>query len=157
MISGKVSDSDKNSIENLLFIIANLPDFLKLSVCRSKIKELVEMTEAEIMEAIIRSLHSITMIQPDKLTGLTKIWMKALSEIEPRELTLILYCYLRILESFNLFKKIDPKIILNEFFSLEEVERNKLLVCLKEALFLSPDRETILKTIPMNISKMIFN
>jgi hypothetical protein len=157
LISGKVSDSDKNSIENLLFIIANLPDFLKLSVCRTKIKELVEMTEAEKMEAIIRSLNSITMIQPDKLIGLTKIWMKALSEIEPRELTLILYCYLKILESVNLFKKIDPKMILNEFFSLEEVERNKLLVCLKESLFLSPDRETILKTIPMNISKVIFN
>jgi hypothetical protein len=157
LISGKVSDSDKNSIENLLFIIANLPDFLKLSVCRTKIKELVEMTEAEKMEAIIRSLNSITMIQPDKLIGLTKIWMKALSEIEPRELTLILYCYLKILESVNLFKKIDPKMILNEFFSLEEVERNKLLVCLQESLFLSPDRETILKTIPMNISKVIFN
>ena len=108
------SDSNKNSIENLLFIIANLPDFLKLSVCRTKIKELVEMTEAEKMEAIIRSLNSITMIQPDKLIGLTKIWMKALSEIEPRELTLILYCYLKILESVNLFKKIDPKMILND-------------------------------------------
>jgi hypothetical protein len=156
-MSGKVSDSNKNSIENLLFIIANLPDFLKLSVCRTKIKELVEMTEAEKEEAIIRSLNSITMVQPDKLTGLTKIWMRALSEIEPHELTQILYCYLRILDSVNLFKKIDPKMILNEFFSLEEVERNKLLVCLKEALFLSPDRETILKTIPMNISKVIFN
>ena len=157
MISGKVSDSNKNSIENLLFIIANLPDFLKLSVCRTKIKELVEMTEAEKKETIIRSLNSITMIQPDKLPGLTTIWMKALSEIEPDELTQILYCYLWILESVKLFNKIDPKMILNEFFSLDEVERNKLLVCLKEALFLSPDREAILNTIPMNIAKVIFN
>jgi hypothetical protein len=83
--------------------------------------------------------------------------MKALSEIEPDELTQILFCYIRILESVKLFKKIDPKMILNEFFSLEEVERNKLLICLKEALFLNPDRETILKTIPMNIAKVIFN
>jgi len=150
------SDSNRNSIENLLFIIANLPDFLKLSVCRTKIKELVEMTEAEKKEALIRSLNSITMIQTEKLTGLTKIWMKALSEIEPDELTKILYCYLRILGSVNLFKKIDPKMILNEFFSLQEVERNKLLVCLKEALFLNPDRETILKTIPVKIAKVIF-
>ena len=115
------------------------------------------MTEAEKKEAIIGSLNSITMIQPNKLTGLTKIWMKALSEIEPDELTHLLYCYISIMESSKLFKKIDPKMILNEFFSLEEVERNKLLVCLKEALFLSPDRKTILKTIPMNISKVIFN
>jgi hypothetical protein len=115
------------------------------------------MTEAEKKEAIIRSLNSTTMIQTDKLTGLTKIWMKAISEIEPDQLTQILYCYLRILESVNLFKKFDPKMILNEFFSLEEDERNKLLVCLKEALFLNPDREIILKTIPMNIAKVIFN
>ena len=115
------------------------------------------MTEAEKKETIIRSLNSITMIQPDKLPGLTTIWMKALSEIEPDELTQILYCYLWILESVKLFNKIDPKMILNEFFSLDEVERNKLLVCLKEALFLSPDREAILNTIPMNIAKVIFN
>ena len=151
------SDSNNNSIENLLFIIANLPDFLKLPICRTKVKELVEMTEAEKKEAIIRSLNSMTMIQPDKLTGLTKIWMKAISEIEPDQLTQILYCYLRILKSVNLFKKFDPKMILNEFFSLEVDERNKLLVCLREALFLNPDRETILKTIPMNIAKVIFN
>lgn len=151
------SDSDNNNIENLLFIIANLPDFLKLSVCRTKIKELVGMREAEKKEAIIRSLNSMTMIQPDKLTGLTKIWMKAISEIESDELTQILYCYLGIFESVNLFNKIDPKMILNEFFSLEEDERNKLLVCLKEALFLNPDRETILKSIPTNIAKVIFN
>ena len=128
-----------------------------MSVCRTKIKELVEMTEAEKKDAIIRSLNSITTIQPDKLIGLTKIWMKALSEIEPDELTQILFCYIRILESVKLFKKINPKMILNEFFSLEEVERNKLQICLKEALFLNPDRETILKTIPMNIAKVIFN
>lgn len=151
------SDSNNNNIENLLFIIANLPDFLKLSICRTKIKELVGMREAEKKEAIIRSLNSMTMIQPDKLTGLTKIWMRAISEIEPDELTQILYCYLGILESVNLFNKIDPKIILNEFFSLEEDERNKLLVCLKEALFLNPDRETILKSIPTNIAEVIFN
>ena len=115
------------------------------------------MTEAEKKEAIIRSLNSITMIQHDKLTGLTKIWLKALSEIKPDELTQMLYCYIRILESVKLFKKIDPTMILNEFFSLEEVERNILLVCFKEALFLSPDKETILKNIPMNIAKVIFN
>ena len=115
------------------------------------------MREAEKKQAIIRSLNSMTMVQPDKLTGLTKIWIKAISEVEPDELTQILYCYLGILESVNLFNKIDPKMILNEFFSLEEDERNKLLVCLKEALFLNPDRETILKSIPTNISKAIFN
>lgn len=41
------SNSTDSNIENLLFIIANLPDFLKLSICRTKTKELVEMTESE--------------------------------------------------------------------------------------------------------------
>ena len=151
------SNSTDSNIENLLFIIANLPDFLKLSICRTKTKELVEMTESEKKEAMARSLSSINLIQQDKLAGLTKTWMKVISEIEPDELTEILHCYLLILNSVKLFNKIDPKLILNTFLSLEEDERNKLMVCLKEALFLNPNRENILKNIPANLAKVILN
>lgn len=151
------SNSTDSNIENLLFIIANLPDFLKLSICRTKTKELVEMTESEKKEAMTRSLSSINLIQRDKLAGLTKTWMKVISEIEPDELTEILHCYLLILNSVKLFNKIDPKLILNTFLSLEEDERNKLMVCLKEALFLNPNRENILKNIPANLAKVILN
>ena len=151
------SNSTDSNIENLLFIIANLPDFLKLSICRTKTKELVEMTESEKKEAMTRSLNSINLIQRDKLAGLTKIWMKVISEIEPDELTEILHCYLLILNSVKLFNKIDSKLILNTFLSLEEDERKKLMVCLKEALFLNPNRENILKNIPTNLAKVILN
>jgi hypothetical protein len=151
------SNSTDSNIENLLFIIANLPDFLKLSVCRTKTKELVEMTESEKKEAMVKSLSSINLIQPDKLVGLTKTWMKVISEIEPDELTEILNCYLLILDSVKLFNKIDSKLILNTFLSLEVDERNKLMVCLKEALFLNPNRQNILKIIPTNLAKVILN
>lgn len=151
------SNSTDSNIENLLFIIANLPDFLKLSICRTKTKELVEMTESEKKEAMARSLSSINLIQRDKLAGLTKTWMKVISEIEPDKLTEILHCYLLILNSVKLFNKIDSKLILNTFLSLEEDERNKLMVCLKEALFLNPNRENILKNIPANLAKVILN
>lgn len=151
------SNSPDSNIENLLFIIANLPDFLKLSICRTKTKELVKMTESEKKEAMARSLSSINLIDRDKLAGLTKTWMKVISEIEPDELTEILHCYLLILNSVKLFNKIDSKLILNTFLSLEEDERNKLMVCLKEALFLNPNRENILKNIPANLAKVILN
>jgi hypothetical protein len=151
------SNSTDSNIENLLFIIANLPDFLKLSVCRTKTKELVEMTESEKKEAMVKSLSSINLIQRDKLVGLTKTWMKVISEIEPDELTEILNCYLLILDSVKLFNKIDSKLILNTFLSLELDERNKLMVCLKEALFLIPNRQNILKIIPTNLAKVILN
>jgi hypothetical protein len=151
------SNSTDSNIENLLFIIANLPDFLKLSVCRTKTKELVEMTESEKKEAMVKSLSSINLIQRDKLVGLTKTWMKVISEIEPDELTEILNCYLLILDSVKLFNKIDSKLILNTFLSLQVDERNKLMVCLKEALFLIPNRQNILKIIPTNLAKVILN
>lgn len=151
------SNSTDSNIENLLFIIANLPDFLKLSVCRTKTKELVEMTESEKKEAMVKSLSSINLIQRDKLVGLTKTWMKVISEIEPDELTEILNCYLLILDSVKLFNKVDSKLILNTFLSLELDERNKLMVCLKEALFLNPNRQNILKIIPTNLAKVILN
>lgn len=153
-MSNNSSDGD---IENLLFIIANLPDFLKLSICRTKVKELVEMTESEKKETIIRSLISINRVNPDKLGKLTKTWMKVISEIEPDQLTMILHSYLVILDSVKLFDKLDPRLILNTFSSLEEGERDKLLVCIKEALFLNPNRGQILKTIPANLVKVILN
>jgi hypothetical protein len=115
------------------------------------------MTESEKKESIIRSLNSINLIDQDKLVKLTRTWMKAISEIEADELTEILHCYLLIFDSVKLFNKIDPKLILNTFFSLEENERNKLMVCLKEALFLNPNREHVLKNIPKNLAKLIFN
>ena len=151
------NNSSNSDIENLLFIIANLPDFLKLSICRTKVKELVEMTESEKKETIIRSLTSINLINQDKLVKLTKTWMKVISEIEPYELTKILHSYLVILDSVKLFDKLDPKLILNTFSSLEEYERDKLLVCIKEALFLNPNRGKIMKNIPTNLAKVILN
>jgi hypothetical protein len=150
-------NSSDNDIENLLFIIANLPDFLKVSICRSKTRELAEMGESEKKEAISRSLNSINLVQQDKLVELTRTWMKVISEIEPDELTDILHCYLLILDSVNLFNKIDPKLILSAFFSLNDDERNKLMVCLKEALFLNPNRQHILRNIPTNLAKAILN
>jgi hypothetical protein len=153
-MSNNSSDGD---IENLLFIIANLPDFLKLSICRTKVKELVEMTESEKKETIIRSLTSINLINQDKLVKLTKTWMKVISEIEPYELTKILHSYLVILDNVKLFDKLDPKLILNTFSSLEEAERDKLLVCIKEALFLTPNKGQIMKNSPTNLAKVILN
>jgi hypothetical protein len=150
-------NSNNNDIENLLFIIANLPDFLKVSICRTKTRELAEMGESEKKEAISRSVNSINLVQQDKLVELTRTWMKVISEIEPDELTDILHCYLLILDSVNLFNKIDPKLILSAFFSLNDDERNKLMVCLKEALFLNPNRQHILRNIPTNLAKVILN
>lgn len=151
------ANSSTDDIQNLLFIMANLPDFLKISVCRKKAKELIEMTELEKKETIARSLTSINLISQDKLVKLTKTWMKVISEISPSELTKLLYSYLSILDEVKLFDKLEGKLILDIFSSLEESERMKLLICLKEAVFLNPKRKEILKKIPADLVKVIIS
>lgn len=151
------ANSSTDDIENLLFIMANLPDFLKISVCRKKVKELIEMTELEKKETIARSLISINLISQDKLVKLTKTWMKVICEISPSELTKLLYSYLSILDEVKLFDKLEGKLILDIFSSLEESERMKLLICLKEAVFLNPKRKEILKKIPADLVKVIIS
>lgn len=151
------ANSGNDDIENLLFIMANLPDFLKISVCRKKVKELIEMTELEKRETIARSLTSINLVSRDKLVELTKTWMKVISEISPSELTKLLHSYLLILDEVKLFDKLDGKLILAIFTSLEESERMKLLICLKEAVFLNPKGKEILKKIPADLVKAIIN
>jgi len=106
------ANSGNDDIENLLFIMANLPDFLKISVCR---------------------------------------------KISPSELTKLLHSYLLILDEVKLFDKLDGKLILAIFTSLEESERMKLLICLKEAVFLNPNGKEILKKIPADLVKAIIN
>jgi hypothetical protein len=153
-LAGLSSDGD---IENLIFIIANLPEFLKTSVCKTKIKELIEMSESEKKETMIRSLSSLNLVDENKLIDLTKTWMKLISEIEPDNLTQILHCYLVTLSSVKIFDKVDPKLILDIFSSLEDNQRNKLMVCLKEALFLNPNRDQVLENIPATLTKVILN
>ena len=148
------SDSD---IENLIFIIANLPDFLRMSLCRKKTKELVAMSESEKKAAITRSLNCLNLIDENKLVELTKTWMKAISEVEPHQLTKILHCYLLILPNVKFFNKINPTMILKTYLSLDSSERDKLAVCLKEALFLHPRRDQVLTNIPGNIAKVILD
>lgn len=144
-------------IENLIFIIANLPEFLKTSVCRTKTRELIEMSESEKKETMVRSLNSLSLVDDGKLIDLTKTWLKVISEIEPDKLTQILHCYLMTLSSVKLFDKLDPKLILDVFSSLEDNQRNKLMVCFKEALFLNPNRDRLLKNIPRALVKVILN
>lgn len=151
------SNSGNEDIENLLFIMANLPDFLRISVCRKKVKELIEMTEMEKRETIARSLTSINLISRDKLVELTRTWMKVISEISTSELTKLLNSYLLILDEVKLFDKLDGKLILAIFTSLEESERMKLLICLKEAVFLNPKGKEILKKIPADLAEAIIN
>jgi hypothetical protein len=151
------ANSSNDDIENLLFIMANLPDFLKTSVCRKKAKELIELTESDKKDTIARSLASINLISQDKLIELTKTWMKVISEISPSELTKLMYAYLSILEKVKLFDKLDGKVILAIFSSLEERERMKLLDCMKEAVFLDPKRVEILKKIPADLVKVIIS
>lgn len=153
-MAGLSSDGD---IENLIFIIANLPEFLKTSVCRTKTRELIEMSESEKKETMVRSLNSLSLVDDGKLIDLTKTWLKVISEIEPDKLTQILHCYLMTLSSVKLFDKLDPKLILDVFSSLEDNQRNKLMVCLKEALFLNPNRDRLLKNIPRALVKVILN
>jgi len=106
---------------------------------------------------MIRSLSSLNLVDENKLIDLTKTWMKLISEIEPDNLTQILHCYLVTLSSVKLFDKVDPKLILDIFSSLEDNQRNKLMVCLKEALFLNPNRDQVLENIPATLTKVILN
>jgi hypothetical protein len=149
--------SSNGDIENLLFIMANLPDFLKVSVCRKKVKELMDMTETEKKDTITKSLTSINLVNQDKLVELTKTWMKVISEIDANELTKLLHSYILVLDDVKLFERLDGNLILSIFNSLEEVQRMKLLVCLQEALFLIPNRGETLKKIPPDLVKVIVN
>ncbi len=62
--------ANDEDIERLLFIMANLPEFLRLSLARRKVKELISMAETERLESISRAFSCTSLIEPNKMVEL---------------------------------------------------------------------------------------
>jgi hypothetical protein len=140
---------DPKMAGNIIQILADMPDFLRKSMLRSKVQEFYSMRNLDKHETISTALKALPSLEGRKLSVLTKTWLEVLSEFEGLKITGMLRVYCEeLLRNPHILEKLETELMTDVFLSLPDKRKEKLADCLKEVLFSFPEIDEILKIIP---------
>ena len=141
---------------NIIYILADLPDFLREPVRRKKLQEFYIFDESDKRETISTALNAASSIDAKRLNVLVKSWMEVLSELDTgRILTMLtLYCD-EILKGSSVLEKLNFDSVVQAFMTLDEVKKVKFIYCLKEAMFSVPNRHKIIQMLPITAREIL--
>jgi hypothetical protein len=147
--------ADSRMAENIIQILANLPEFLRKSMIRSKLLEFYSMADPDKHVTVSASLEALPSLENVKLQQLMKTWLEILLEFEGSQITDIfrIYCE-EILKNRLDIENLDIESLIDVFSSLQEWEKEKLTDCLKEVIFSFPNRTEVLKIVPKPLLKL---
>jgi hypothetical protein len=150
-----VSVDQKDSV-NILQIVANLPEFLRKPIITKKLNEFYSLDESSKFETISMILRGSSSIESHKLYPLIKTWLEILTELESNQVTEIfrVYCEVLLINAIC-FKKLNIRPLVDAYLKLENKNKKKLSDCLKEVIFLFPNRTEISKAIPQLILEQL--
>jgi hypothetical protein len=150
-----VSIDQKSSVD-ILQIVANLPDFLRKPIIVKKLDEFYSLDEPSKYETISMILRGSSSIESNKLFPLIKTWLQILTELESNKVTDIFRIYCEVLlVNPTFFEKLNIQPLVDAYLKLETKHKKKLSDCLKEVIFLFPDRKEIFKAIPQSILEQL--
>jgi hypothetical protein len=150
-----VSVDQKASVD-ILQIVANLPEFLRKPIIRKKLNEFYSLDEPSKFETISMILRGSSSIESNKLYSLIKTWLEILTELESNQVTEIfrVYCEVLLINHICL-EKLNIRPLVDAYLKLENKNKKKLSDCLKEVIFLFPNRTEISKAIPQLILEQL--
>lgn len=141
---------------NVIKILADLPDFLRKSMLRSKLQDFYLMEETDKHETISLALKAASTIEGCTLSVLMKTWMEVLSEFDGVRITNIIRIYCEeILMNPRAIENLNIESLINVFCSIEDKQSEKLADCLKEVILSFPKRYELLKIIPTPALKIL--
>jgi hypothetical protein len=141
---------------NIIKILADLPDFLRKSMLRSKLQEFYLMEEPDKHETISLVLNAAFTIQGSTLSVLMKTWMEVLSEFDGVRITTMIRIYCEeILMNPRAIENLNIESLIDGFCSIEDKQSEKLADCLKEVILSFPKRYELLKIIPEPALKIL--
>jgi len=141
---------------NIIKILADLPDFLRKSMLRSKLQEFYLMEEPDKHETISLALNAAFTIQGNTLSVLMKTWMEVLSEFDGVRITTMIRIYCEeILMNPRAIENLNIESLIDGFCSIEHKQSEKLADCLKEVILSFPKRYELLKIIPKPALKIL--
>ena len=143
--------ANDEDIERLLYIMANLPEFLRLSLARRKVRELISMAESERLESISRAFSCTSLIESNKMVELLGSWIRAMCEVESSVLTqlMVTYCKAFLIDK-NFIRKYSER-LLKAYYLLGKEDREKIMICVKEAIFLGSNPNELIEMLPRKL------
>jgi hypothetical protein len=147
---------DQKASADILQIVANLPDFLRKPIIVKKLNEFYSLDHPGKYETISMILRGSSSIESKKLYLLIKTWLQILTELESNKITEIfrIYCEVLIVNP-TFFEKLNIEPLVDAYLKLEDKNKRKLSDCLKEVIFLFPNRTEIFKAIPESIFEQL--
>ena len=147
---------DPKMAGNIIQILANMPDFLRKSMLRSKVQEFYSMRNLDKHETISTALKALPSLESRKLSVLTKTWLEVLSEFDGLKITGMLRVYCEeLLGNPQILEKLKIELMIDVFSSLPDKRKEKLADCLKEVIFSFPEIDEILNIIPKPALEML--
>jgi len=141
---------------NIIYILADLPDFLREPVLRKKLQEFYMFDESDKRETISTALNAASSIDAKRLNVLVKSWMDVLSELDTGKILIMLTLYCdELLKDRSPLKKPNFECVFQAFITLDEVKKVKFIYCLKEAMFSVPNRLKIIQMLPVTAREIL--
>jgi hypothetical protein len=147
--------AEREDIERLLLIMANLPEFLRLSFARRKVSELCSMNESDRRITIRFAVQCLSELEPNTSTRLITSWIKEMCEIEPTMLVGLMESYSAVLSDDANFFSAYPEKLATAYRLLSKECQDMIIVGLKEAVFLSPDAAKLMKMLPISLKTIM--
>ncbi len=147
--------ADGEDIERLLLIMANLPEFLRLSFARRKVSELSSMSELDRRITIKFAIQCLSELEPNTVTRLITSWIKAMCEIEPTMLVELMESYSAVLSDDANFVSVYPEKLVTAYRLLSKECQDGIIIGLKEAVLLSPDAAKLMKMLPKSLKTIM--
>ena len=149
-------EADSRMAGNIVQILADLPEFLRKSMIRSRLLEFYSMADADKHVTISSSLEALSSLGSVKLQQLIKTWLEVLLEFQGSQITDMFRLYCEEISNHQPFvKNLDVESLIDVFLSLQEWEKERLTDCLKEIIFWFPNKTEILSIIPQPLLKLL--
>jgi hypothetical protein len=142
---------NENPVENIMDTLIGLPEYLRKPILEGRLKEFYTLDGQDKHEIVSSVLRTIPSFEEEKISRLIRTWMMVLSSFNGAQIVEMLRIYCQELrKNPDIIQRMRVNMIIRMFNGIEDVQKEKLADCLKEAILSFPDRNKIIDLIPQS-------
>lgn len=144
-----------NYAQNIISILAGLPEFLRKTMLKSRLEEFFNMSKEEKIEIINNVLDALPTIEQDILRRLTKTWLEVLDTFGNEKREEIFTIYATLLSNRDI-SKLDIEGLIKVLDELNTNVRENTLNSIRSVLNKLENREVILSRLPTKVKSLLY-
>ncbi len=146
-----------NYAENIIKILAGLPEFLRKPMLKSRLEEFFDMNKEEKMEIINNALDAMPEIEFNTLAKLIRTWIEVLDrfDVNKREEIFSLYAYM-LANKPEIISRLDIKGLLSIYNSLNDDLKKNVSIAIRDAINRLEDKDALLAKIPEEARRLFY-